>query len=139
MERVKINLPEKVLFTYTFTIATADINEAQHMGNERILVFTNIVRTAFFKALDFNTYETAASGTIVANHSIHYKSEGFAGDVITCEVGAQNLTDCSFDIVFHFIKENGKTLATVRTGCVYYDYVQRKILALPAHYVAVMS
>lgn len=136
MERVKIDLPEKILFTSYFTIGPEDINEANHMGNERILVFTNAIRSPFFKHLKLteNNFEKM-EGTIVANHSIQYASEGFLGDEITCDVGVTNLSECSFDVVFNFKKKNGKTMATVRSGCVYYDYIARKIRALPENFI----
>ena len=140
MERVKINLPQTTLFSYHFKIEQEDINFANHMGNERILVFANIIRTQFF--IHLNLLETDAStqlGIIVANHSITYKSEGFLGDEITCEVGVNNITECSFDMIFHFIKNKEKTLAIIRTGCVYYDYAQRKIHALPENFVKSFS
>ena len=53
MERVKINLPQTTLFSYHFKIEQEDINFANHMGNERILVFANIIRTQFFIHLNF--------------------------------------------------------------------------------------
>lgn len=140
MERVKITLPSKILFTTVFTIGKDDINEANHMGNERILVFTNAIRSPFFRHLqltenDFQKME----GTIVANHSIHYHSEGFLGDVIQCEVGITNLSECSFDVVFNFKKINGKTMVVVRSGCVYFDYAARKIRALPVNFITAFS
>jgi len=136
MERVSINLPATTLFSYSFKIEENDINYANHMGNERILVLANTIRTKFFMHLNLpeNDSETKF-GTIVANHSIHYKNEGFLGDEISCGVGVNTITACSFDLVFHFIKNTGKTLALVRTGCVYYDYKERKIHALPQNFI----
>lgn len=139
MERVSINVPGKVLFTYGFKIVAEDINIANHMGNERILVYTNIIREACFVSLGLMKYETFEKGTIIANHSIQYKNEGFLDDEITCEVGLQNLTAYSFDIVFHFIKQNKKTLAMVRTGCVYFNYALREKQHLPDFYQSFIS
>lgn len=140
MERVKINLPQNTLFSYHFKIEKEDINLANHMGNERILVYANTIRTQFFIHLDLLENNPITSlGTIVANHSINYKSEGFLGDEITCEVGVNNITECSFDLIFHFIKNKEKTLSMVRTGCVYYDYAQRKIHALPENFVQIFT
>ena len=136
MERVQINLPAKILFSYHFNIENDDINLANHMGNERILVHANTIRTLFFKHLNLleSNIETQL-GTIVANHTINYKSEGFLGDEITCEVGVNNITECSFDLIFHFAKNKERTLALVRTGCVYYNYSERKIHALPETFI----
>ncbi len=136
MERVRIQLPEKTLYTHHFTITSEDINAADHMGNERILVHANAVRIAFYKHFNLieGDYENG-HGVIVANHTVNYKSEGFLKDEIACEVGINQLTECSFDLVFHFIKNNEKTLALLRTGCIYYDYNERKIRHLPENFV----
>lgn len=140
MERVNINLPEQILFSHQFTIEQEDINEANHMGNERILVYANSIREKMFNHLGLllNDAENG-HGTIVANHSIRYKNEGFLQDVITCETGINNITECSFDLIFHFVKDNGNTLAIVRTGCVYYAYEQRKIRPLPDSFIIAFS
>lgn len=136
MQRVKINLPEHFLFTYQFTIEEIDINEANHMGNERILTFANIIRSKMFEQLGLKLNdETNGHGTIIANHCIHYKNEGFLGDEISCNVGVDTITECSFDLVFQFIKNNEKPLALLRTGCVYYEYEQRKIRHLPESFI----
>jgi len=128
MERVKIHLPERFLYTHQFSIEPEDINEAHHMGNERILVYANRVREQMFQHLNLKLNdEKNGHGTIVANHSIHYKNEGFLDDVIICNAGVSTITECSFDLIFQFVKQDGKVLALVRTGCVYYEYSQRKI------------
>ena len=112
MERVQINIPEKILYQQHFKIVEADINDVNHMGNERVLVFVN---------------------------SINYKNEGFLGDEIVCHVGVNNITECSFDLISHFIKSNSTTLAIVRTGIVYYDYEKRKIKALPQSFITAFT
>ena len=132
MLRVKIEIPEKVYHTYTFTITPEDINMADHVGNERILKFANDAREDFFNQLSFklNDYENKI-GIVIANHTINYKSEGFLNDAISCSIGIDTITECSFDIVFHFVKNNEKTMALVRSGCVNFDFNTHKIQPLP--------
>ena len=132
MERIKIKLPEHFIYREYFTIEQEDINMAQHMGNERILVHANSVRHRFFKYINFPEYDAQNQcGSIIANHSIVYKSEGFFNDKIECEAGFTNCTDTSFDLVMHFIKNGFQTLAIVRTGIVYYDYQKREVMNMP--------
>lgn len=138
MERVKINLPEKVLYQQSFKISETDINEVNHMGNERVLVFVNSIKDGFFRELNL-IGNSEKEGIIFANHTINYKSEGFLNDEITCEVGVNNITECSFDLISHFIKTNSKTLALVRTGIVYYDYETRKIKPLPESFITAFT
>ncbi len=132
MQRIKIELPDQILYIDSFEILAEDINEAKHMGNERILVFANDIRKRFYAHLQLKEGDWEnGHGTIVVNHAINYKNEGFAGDKITCQVGVTNVTECSFDLVLHFIKNQEKTLAVLRTGKVYFDYNERKIRPLP--------
>ena len=138
MERVQINIPEKILYQQHFKIVEADINDVNHMGNERVLVFVNSIKEGFFRELKL-TANTPTEGIIFANHSINYKNEGFLGDEIVCHVGVNNITECSFDLISHFIKSNSTTLAIVRTGIVYYDYEKRKIKALPQSFITAFT
>lgn len=136
MTRIDIELPEKFLFAKKFTIQPEDINHAKHMGNERILVFTNQIRIDFYKHLQLADIDwEKGEGTILANHSIKYIAEGFLGEEIECQVGILNLSSCSFDMLFYFVKNNGKPLAIVRTGCVYFNYHTKKIQELPMAFV----
>lgn len=138
MERVTIHLPEKMLYKQQFKIEPDDINEVNHMGNERVLVFVNAIKEGFFSELNLIP-NSPSEGIIFANHTINYKSEGFLGDEITCNVGVNNLTECSFDLISHFVKNDYKTLAVVRTGIVYYNYETRKIKALPESFVTAFN
>lgn len=136
MTRLELNIPEKILFETEFQIKLEDINFAKHMGNERILVHANTVRTAFYKHLDLLEGDwDNGHGTIVANHCIKYISEGFLDDRIVCKVGISELTSCSFDMVMYFVKANGKPLAIIRTGVVYFDYNERRIREIPKNYL----
>lgn len=129
MEKVHIRIPEKVQYSTQFRIAPDDINEANHMGNERILLHANRIRYEFFHAV--NILPEAGHGLIIANHGIQYRSEGFSGDTIHVEVSTAQPTECSFDLVMHFIKSDGKSLAVLRSGLIYFDYGQRKIRPMP--------
>ncbi|QQR97375.1 MAG: thioesterase family protein [Sphingobacteriales bacterium] len=136
MTRIDIEIPKKILYTSKFTIEQEDINHAKHMGNERILIKANQIRTNFYAHLQLADVDwEKGEGTILANHAIKYVSEGFLGDTVECQVGVQALTECSFDLVFHFIKNNTKTLAIVRSGCVYFNYHEKRIKELPNSFI----
>lgn len=136
MTRVEIELPNKILFNHHFKIQKEDINHAKHMGNERILIFANNIRTLFYENLQLADVDwDKGEGTIIANHAIKYISEGFLDDEICCEVGVANLSSCSFDLVFHFIKKNKQSLALIKTACVYFNYHDKKIKELPVSFI----
>lgn len=140
MQYVTIELPSKILFSYHFKIEKNDINDAKHMGNERILVLANSIRSSFFNYLSLKENDiTNHSGIIIANHTIRYKNEGFIDDEITCHVGVNNVTECSFDLIYHFVKLNNVTMAIVRTGCVYYNYDDKLKQLLPNDFIKVFT
>ena len=136
MKKLIIEIPLTVWHRCNFQIKEEDINESDHMGNERILHHANLVRYNFFESLNLLPPDEE-HGFIIVNHSIVYKSEGFLGDTVVCEAGVTNPTECSFDLIFHFIKSSAqKTLAVVRSGLVYFDYQNRKIRHLPDKYLS---
>ena len=136
MQRVSIEFPSPILYSYTFTINADDINIADHMGNERILVLANTLREKMFEHLQIPLFDLQnRHGIVVANHCIQYKSEGFLGDEILLNAAVNDITECSFDLYFQFLKNNGKTMALLKTGCVYFDFETRKIMALPESYL----
>lgn len=140
MTRIDIELPKKYLFTKKLVIQQEDINHAKHMGNERILIFANQLRVDFYNHLHLSDVDwDKGEGTILANHTIKYISEGFLGDEIECQIGVSNLSSCSFDLIFHFVKNNGKSLAIIRTGCVYFNYHSKKIQELPIEFTKAFS
>lgn len=140
MQNVRIEIPENILYTETITIGEEDINMANHMGNERILVLANTIRENMFKALHLNLFDIENQlGIVIANHIAVYKAEGFLGDKITCQAGINEVTECSFNLIFHFLKDNGKTLALLSTRCVFFDFNARKIKELPPDFVSLFG
>jgi acyl-CoA thioesterase FadM len=108
------------------------------MGNERVLNMANDIREKMFMHLDCMSilHDTEnTQGIVIANHSINYKNEGFLNDEITCQTGITNITECSFDLIFNFIKQDGRTLAVLRSGCVFYNFNLRKIRPLPEDFL----
>lgn len=133
MERIKIDFPGNVLYSTSFEIMEEDINFAGHMGNERILHWANQIRHKFYKYKGVNEINPITkTGTIVANHAVVYKSEGFLNDEIIAEVGIGNLSTCSYDLVIRFLKkENQNLLAIMKSGIVFFDYNKREIAEIP--------
>src|SRR5690606_19817602 len=125
-----------VLWSSSRVIASEDINFAQHMGNERILVWADQIRNEFLKSLGWDEKVVMGeAGVIVANHTIVYQSEGFLGDKILIEVGIDFLTEFSFDIVIRTRKENSeRNFIVLRTGIVCFNYAKREIQAIPERF-----
>lgn len=137
MKKVRIEFPEKILWSTERTIEQDDINAAQHMGNERILVWADEIRQQFMEKLGvFKDSASSELGLIVANHTIAYQSEGFLGNNILIEVAVDELTEFSFDVLIRFKKENStKNMVVMRTGIVCFNYIKREITSIPTHFL----
>ena len=134
MSRVKINLPEQYIFKTKVTVSIADINYGNHLGNERILVFAQEARLQWLKSLGFsNEVElTPDVGIVVADASIVFRAEAFHGDQLMIELGVENVSRHSFDLLYLFVhSESGKEIARVKTGIVCMNYKTRKISSIP--------
>lgn len=141
MKREKIEFPEKILWSGKRIIAEPDINYANHMGNERILVWADDIRASFLRSIgwDENSFREG-KGVIVANHTIAYQSEGFLGDEVNIDVAVDYLTDYSFDVVIRLRKSGSeKNMIVMRTGVVCFDYKKREVAEIPENFLKKMK
>lgn len=136
MKKERIEFPQHVIWTGTKTIQKEDINFANHMGNERILVWADDIRAQALAAIGWTSEQMIQShGIIVANHTVVYHSEGFLDDEIQIEVGIDHLTECSFDMVIRLQKKGAERyFISLRTGIICFDYAERKIAEIPSEF-----
>lgn len=132
MARVEIALPEKFLFTTRIPVRADDINFAQHLGNDRVLVMLQESRIQFFKWLGYDEADVEGTSMIMADSALKYISEGFHGDVLRFEISITEWSRCGFDIVYKLTNENsGDLLAVGKTGLVFFNYDTRKVQNVP--------
>ncbi|MCO5232031.1 MAG: thioesterase family protein [Chitinophagales bacterium] len=141
MKKEKIVFPEKVLWRTEKVINEQDINFANHMGNERILVWADEIRSQFLNHIGWDLqFATQKTGIIVANHTIVYQSEGFLGDLISIEVGVDYIKECSFDMIIKCYKESAsRNLVVIRTGIVCFNYLKREIVGIPNEFISYLN
>lgn len=132
MARVEIALPEKFLFATRIPVRADDINFAQHLGNDRVLVMLQESRIQFFKWLGYDEADVEGTSMIMADSALKYISEGFHGDVLRFEISITEWSRCGFDIVYKLTNENtDDLLAIAKTGLVFFDYKSRKVQNVP--------
>jgi acyl-CoA thioester hydrolase len=59
-----------------------------------------------------------------------YEAEVFYGDVLTIEIGVDDLHAAGADITYRVLV-HGKEAARAKTGIVFFDYANRKIVQTP--------
>jgi len=135
MSRIKIDEPEKYLFTATITTRITDLNYGGHVGNDRIFAFMHDARVQFLKHLGYKSeMDFDGIGNIQTDAAISYKAEIFAHQEIKIEVGINDINKYGCDFVYRFTNEDGKLAALGKTGIVFFDYEKRKIAHIPASF-----
>jgi acyl-CoA thioester hydrolase len=138
MTRVEINLPEKFIYTTEITLRISDINYNDHLGNDTMLSLAQEARLRFLSKYGFTELNIAGAGIIMVDAAVRYKAEGFYGDVLTIEVGVKDLTKTGCDIVYRLTnKQTEKVIALVKTGIVFFDYNNRKIVPMPEEFLTI--
>ncbi len=132
MPRIKLQLPSHLPFQCSLPIRITDLNYGAHLGNDKLLSLMHEARAQFFASFGYAENDAEGTSFIMGDCAIVYKSEGFYGQVLRCEVGAGDYTRASFDIYYRFVIEGeGRLLAEAKTGLVCFDYTTRKVQPVP--------
>ncbi len=131
MSRVKIKFPdEKPLFSCSISVRIGDINYGNHLGNDSVLSIIHEARMQLLKSWKGNELDIKNNSLIMADVMISYRGEAFYGDKLNVDIYADDITDRSFDLLYHISAEqNGqvKDIAHAKTGMLCFDYSTRKI------------
>jgi acyl-CoA thioester hydrolase len=132
MARVKLQLPEKFIFSTEIQVRISDINYGGHLGNDSLLSIIHEARLRFLKNYNYSEIDVEGTGIILSDSVIVYKSEGFYGDILTVQVTVDDFNRHGCDIFYKLInKKTGKEVALAKTGIVFFDYNERKIACVP--------
>lgn len=131
MSRVKIKFPdEKPLFSCSISVRIGDINYGNHLGNDSVLSIIHEARMQLLKSWGGNELDIKNNSLIMADVVISYRGEAFYGDKLNVEIYADDITDRSFDLLYHISTEQNeqiKDIAHAKTGMLCFDYNIRKI------------
>jgi len=133
MSRIKIEIPEKFIFKTEIPIRITDINYGGHLGNDSLLSIVHEARVRFLEHLEYSESNVEGVGIIMIDAAIQYKAEGFYGDELTIEIAVKDFSSIGCDFVYRVLNKNTlKEIALAKTGIVFFDYDERKIVKMPA-------
>jgi acyl-CoA thioesterase FadM len=113
-------------------IRVGDINYGGHMGNDKALLVFHDARIRFFELLGFEEGNIGGPGIIMRDAHVSFRKEVFIHDVLTVDVGIDDVTLTSFNMNFTVKRErDGAVVFLGSTGLVAFDYETRKIAKLP--------
>jgi acyl-CoA thioester hydrolase len=130
MARVKLDLPTKTVFSTEIPVRITDINYGGHLGNDSLLSVLHEARFQFLRKFGFTETNIGGVGIIMSDAVLVYKAEIFYGDILTVEIGVDDLQAVGADITYRVVVR-GKEAARAKTGIVFFDYERRKIVQVP--------
>jgi acyl-CoA thioesterase FadM len=132
MNRIKIDLPPKFIFSTEICVRVPDVNFAGHLGNDSILSMVHEARIRFLKNWGSSEVNTAGAGIIMFDAALQYKSQGYHGDILLFEVTVDNFIKNGCDFFFKITnKATGKEIARAKTGIAFFDYQSNKLVSVP--------
>jgi len=130
MPRIKLDLPARTVFTAEIPVRITDVNYGGHLGNDSLLSILHEARVQFLKKFEFTELNIGGVGIIMSDAVLVYKAEVFYGDMLTVEIGVNDLQTAGADITYRVLV-HGKEAARAKTGIVFFDYANRKIVQTP--------
>ena len=132
MARIKINLPEKYIFSTDIPVRSIDINRGGHMEWNHMFNILDEARIQFWDSIGYSETENARVSNIMADAGINYKRQVFYGQTLRVEMAADEFTERGFDLVFRVSdSETGEEVARGKTGMLCFDYQEQKITRVP--------
>ena len=134
MARIRIELPEKSIFQTSIPVRITDLNYGGHVGNDTILSIIHEARVQFLKQEGYSELNVEGASLIMSDAGVEYKSELFYGDTILVSVSIAEFSRVGFDLYYKLEKKSESDLllvAAAKTGMLFFNYEQRKVVSMP--------
>jgi acyl-CoA thioesterase FadM len=133
MPRIRLKPLDHYPFKVPITVRITDLNYRGHLGNDRLLGLVHEARVAFLASLGMTEMDSGGVSLILADAAVDYRNQAFAGEELTFEVAAGELSRNGFRLLYKFLRRSdSKLIALAETGMVCFDYRQMRTVRLPA-------
>lgn len=142
MSRIKIEIPEKVIGTFSIPIRITDINYGSHVGNDAFAGIVHEARMQWLHQYGYTELSIEGIGLIMCDLAIEFRNESFYGDEIELQLSVGDITRVGFDLFYRlFAKRNtgNVLLAHAKTGMVCYDYAAKKVADIPGKLKTILA
>jgi acyl-CoA thioester hydrolase len=134
MARIKIELPEKSIATFTIPVRITDINYGNHLGNNSMVEIIHEARMQFLYRHGFTEMEAAGSSLIMNELLVEFKNESFYKDDLTVKLFVGEISRAGFELFYSISalrNELPTIIANAKTGMVCFNYKEKKVVAIP--------
>ena len=140
MARIKIELPEKFVFSTEIPIYINHINYGNHLDNAQLIALVSEARVRYFRSLGYSELDIDGVGIVVADVAAQYRSEGRHGETMVIEMAAEHFAKHGCDLVWRMTdRASGREVARGKHGIVFFDYATRRPVPVPAAFRAKTS
>lgn len=132
MGRVRIDMPEKIVFETDMPVRITDINYGGHVGNDRFLGLAHEARVLFLSSLGYTEKDIAGEALILADAAVVYKSQVFYGQTLRVEIAVDSFSAHGCSMYYRMTnKDTGQVAVLAKTGIVFLDYDTGKLGKVP--------
>ena len=139
--RIKFNIPsEHQVFKCQIAVRIDDINYGNHLSNDRLLTYAHECRLQYFRALGYqDERDVGGQSLIMSDSAIMYRGEGFYGDILKVSLFSPPPHEYGFDLFYLMSNQESKEVARIKTGLVFYDYQNKKLIKNPSGFEGVLK
>jgi acyl-CoA thioesterase FadM len=121
-------------------VRVGDINYGGHMGNDKALGVFHDARIKFLGSLGYTEKNIGGPAIIMRDAHVAFRKEVFLGDVLLVDVGIDDVTTSTFNMVYTVRRESDDAVVfTGSTGLVAFDYETRRPVRVPEEFLARIS
>jgi acyl-CoA thioester hydrolase len=134
MARIKLEIPGRIIGTFTIPIRIADINYGNHVGNDAFVSIIHEARMQWLHQYGYTELKIEGIGLIMSDLVFEFKNESFYGDTTEVKLTVGEITRVGFDLYYQlFAKRDTESilLANAKTGMICYDYEAKKVASVP--------
>lgn len=133
MGRIKIDLPDKFLFSTTIPVRITDVNYGGHVGNDAILSIIHEGRAQFLNQFEFTEMDCGGVSLIMSDVAIEFKRELFYGESVSISIATGYVSKVAFDMFYKLEKSTGEknvVVAVAKSGMVCFNYEYKKVAVI---------
>jgi acyl-CoA thioester hydrolase len=134
MPRVKLQVPEKIVASFSIRVRISDINYGNHVGNDAFVSIIHEARMQWLRQWGYTELDIEGTGLLIAELIVQFKAEVFYGEVLEVSISVGEVSNTGFELYYKLcVQRNNATIvvAFAKTGMVCYDYAVKKVAAIP--------
>ncbi len=142
MARIKIEIPDKLLGTFTIPVRITDLNYGNHVGNDAFVSIIHEIRMQWLNSFGFTELDIEGTGLIMSDIAVEFKGESFYGDIILAKLFCGDISKVGFELFYELSAKRNETdvlVAKAKTAMVSFDYNQKKVINLPEKLLELLS